>query len=529
MSISWEKEEEEQEQERRRERQRQSLYESPCRSEQQLQQLHPLQQSQEEQQSQKIKKKIKQACSIGGDIPLGIQRRFFKLPTDEDRALIADFIIDCYNHQNIAPATKQVYVSNLVYLSRHFEYKKAFRDMSREDIISDYLNSLRRPVTTDSDQKWINTHNQRAMVFSKFFKWMTQPDLRPEERQLPPIIKGLRFIRRRGPKTHVKPTDLWTLEDDALFLKYCEDPRLACYHTMSRDTSARPGELLAVKIGDVKIKKAGANNKMFAEVEIGRYGKVKKSRIVPLIDSLPYFKAWLAQHPMSSNPQAHVFISHEHSARYRNTPLRINSLRGIYLDFKYKHFPKLIPQDRADVPPEDKIKIKQLLQKPFNPYLRRHSSLSEKARLVNEYTLRQHAGWTKNSDMIEIYTHELGGESSEDLLLAYGIDVKKKKKNKNADAATNDKEAEEEEEAALLQPKTCPHCSEPNKPASKFCVHCHMVLTFDAFGETIEEAEKTKKEFEQLKEKHDRLEETVASMLRVISGLGNSVEIHGPD
>ena len=76
------------------------------------------------------------------------------------------------------------------------------------------------------------------------------------------------------------------------------------------------------------------------------------------------------------------------------------------------------------VPPEDKTKIKQLLSKPFNPYLRRHSSLSEKARL-NQYTLRQHAGWTKNSDMIEIYTPELGDESSADLLLAYGIDVRK--------------------------------------------------------------------------------------------------------
>jgi hypothetical protein len=69
---------------------------------------------------------------------------------------------------------------------------------------------------------------------------------------------------------------------------------------------------------------------------------------------------------------------------------------------------------------------KAALVKPFNPYLRRQSSLSEKARLVNEYTLRQHAEWTKNSEMIEIYTHELAGESSEDLLLAYGIDVKKK-------------------------------------------------------------------------------------------------------
>jgi hypothetical protein len=85
------------------------------------------------------------------------------------------------------------------------------------------------------------------------------------------------------------------------------------------------------------------------------------------------------------------------------------------------------------------------LQKPFNPYLRRHSSLSEKARLVSEYTLRQHAGWTKNSDMIEIYTHELGGESSKDLLLAYGFDLRK-----SNITTTNDKG---EDALSSLQPK----------------------------------------------------------------------------
>jgi hypothetical protein len=38
--------------------------------------------------------------------------------------------------------------------------------------------------------------------------------------------------------------------------------------------------------------------------------------------------------------------------------------------------------------------------------------------------LRQHAGWKKTSSMAEIYTHKLGDESSEDLFLADGIDVK---------------------------------------------------------------------------------------------------------
>lgn len=109
MSISWEKEEEEE----------QVLYEIFCR-------LDLLQ--------QQSKKKIKQACSIGGDIPPSIQRRFLELPRDEDRVLIADFIIDCYNHQNITPSTKQVYIANLVYLSRGIFSTKSHSVICQEKI-----------------------------------------------------------------------------------------------------------------------------------------------------------------------------------------------------------------------------------------------------------------------------------------------------------------------------------------------------------------------------------------------------------
>ena len=74
-----------------------------------------------------------------------------------------------------------------------------------------------------------------------------------------------------------------------------------------------------------------------------------------------FFK-WMTQPDL-----ARLFISYEHSAKYRNTQLRISSLRGIYLDFRYKHFPKLLLEERADVPPEDKTKIKQALAKAIQP------------------------------------------------------------------------------------------------------------------------------------------------------------------
>ena len=123
------------------------------------------------------------------------------------------------------------------------------------------------------------------------------------------MLKGLKYPKKIGPISPVKNKDLWTIEEDALFIKYCEDPRIQCYHLMARDTSACPDELLQIKIGDIKFK--SADSKQFAEVEVGRYGKKRKTRIVPLINSLPYLKAWLAQHPMGGNPDAYLFISLE--------------------------------------------------------------------------------------------------------------------------------------------------------------------------------------------------------------------------
>jgi hypothetical protein len=218
---------------------------------------------------------------------------------------------------------------------------------------------------------------------------------------------------------------------------------------------------------------------MYAEVEIGRYVKVKKIRTAPLINSLPYYKAGIAQHPMPGNPNAYLFISYENSAKYRNAPLGSTSLLGIYSTYLRKHhFSKLL--ERPDVPPEDKIKVKQVMQKPWNPYIRRHTGLHEKARLLNENMLRQHAGWKKTSSMVEIYTRGLGDKSSEDVLLADGIDVK------NIDNKDIKKQLNRHY-------SPYPHCSEPNKLTSKFCNNCQMVLAFDAFNETIKDAEESKK------------------------------------
>ena len=55
-----------------------------------------------------------------------------------------------------------------------------------------------------------------------------------------------------------------------------------------------------------------------------------------------------------------------------------------------------------------------------------------------------------------------------------------------------------------LKPKQCPNCSEPNRPDSKFCAKCRMVLTYDFYKETIEEKKQKESEVKELKDKYEQ-------------------------
>ena len=165
-------------------------------------------------------------------------------------------------------------------------------------------------------------------------------------------------------------------------------------------------------------------------------------------------------------------------------------------DYQQSLFPKLL--ENPTVAPEDKQKIKELLKTPWNPYIRRHSALTEKSKLLKEHVLRQHAGWTGTSQMPQKYLHYFGDESSESLLEAYGIVTKE---NRLSDA---------------LKPKQCPNCSQPNKPDSRFCTHCHMVLTYDAYNETVEEKSEKDKEVQTLKEQVSSMQSAQKEILELL-------------
>ena len=77
----------------------------------------------------------------------------------------------------------------------------------------------------------------------RFFKWLYYPDIESDKRPKPEVIENIPQLKRKEQSIY-KPTDLWTLEDDVLFLKFCPSKRMKCYHAMARDTSCRPSQTI---------------------------------------------------------------------------------------------------------------------------------------------------------------------------------------------------------------------------------------------------------------------------------------------
>jgi predicted amidophosphoribosyltransferase len=63
-----------------------------------------------------------------------------------------------------------------------------------------------------------------------------------------------------------------------------------------------------------------------------------------------------------------------------------------------------------------------------------------------------------------------------------------------------------------LQSKLCPNCGEPNKPDSKFCAKCRMVLTYDAYNETLEDQRKKEDDVSVLKQQMCTIISTLESL-----------------
>ncbi|MDW0165213.1 MAG: phage integrase N-terminal SAM-like domain-containing protein [Nitrososphaeraceae archaeon] len=160
----------------------------------------------------------------------------------QNQKIINDYIQARKTETNLATSTQVVTSDTLNRFSRYV--KKNFNDVTRDDIIL-FLNSVRKSETQDSMHKWIGTYNLYLMTISTFLKWFYYPKIEPKERPKPDVLINIKQLKRKETSSY-KPSDMWTQDDDILFLKYCSSKRDRGYHAIARDTSCRPSEILSL-------------------------------------------------------------------------------------------------------------------------------------------------------------------------------------------------------------------------------------------------------------------------------------------
>ena len=403
--------------------------------------------------------------------------------TRENCVIITNYIIAMQTEIN----PSQTYRIDAINKLKHFvelHNPKSFRDITRQDII-DFLDSLRNPESVDPLHKWIGTHETYRIILLRFFRWLHRPndDTPHKKRPKPTIMENIPKIKRKETSIY-KPTDLWTEEDDALFYKYCASSRDRCWHAVSRDTGCRPHELLKLKIKDI-VSEQRNDGRQVARIRVnGKTG----TRNVRIYNSYPRLKDWLVNgHPFPGFPDAALFCG----SGKKNTGKRLapHTINARYEYYKKISFPKLLEDPL--VPEEDKRKIRELLKKPWNPYVRRHTAATEISKAIKDSVLiDQYLGWSHEGNTRQKYQHYYADDAYDAMLtMMDGLAP-------NSSLINIDKQKK-----SLLKPKQCPNCDEPNKPESKFCVKCKFVLSFDAFNDTMQESENNKRKLEETEKK----------------------------
>ncbi len=82
-----------------------------------------------------------------------------------------------------------------------------------------------------------------------------------------------------------------------------------------------------------------ADKYQYAEVLVnGKTG----SRNIPLIQSIPYIKDWLSNHPSRNNPKSPLFVGLGRQSNSTSKQLTISGLYQVYKYYKEEFFLKLL-------------------------------------------------------------------------------------------------------------------------------------------------------------------------------------------
>ena len=361
---------------------------------------------------------------------------------------------------SLSKALREIHLKRLLKLTRLLD--KNWSDVTKEDI--DGLTARIMELYSDARGKETNSSCDHKKVLKIFFRWYKLGSREYSQVGDPPETKNVK-TKKVGSK--VSREELVTEDDKKALLEACKSSnhpsRDRAFIDCQGEAGTRPGEMLSLKIKNVKFDQYGAN--IYVDGKTG-------TRTIRLITSSPNLSQWLADHPQRENPEAPLWIEKDGATMSYDAAYRM--IRRRCKDAK--------------------------LNKRIYLNLFRHSEATETATYMTESQMRERHGWSKESKMPSRYVHLINADVERAIFERYGIIEKK--------------------DVVSKLPKMCPRCTLANPWDSNTCARCSM-----PFGmETVMELEKKEK---QEKERMVIIEKTLIEILDLVTaGKASRQQIH---
>ena len=123
------------------------------------------------------------------DITAGLTPEFSRALyriAEENAFTVGDYILTMRTEINL-PDHYRIDLIRFLCTFSIFNKNKQFKAITREDIIS-FLDSFRKPETSDPLHKWIGTYYNYRIHLLRFFKWLYYPEIEPDKRPKPEVI-----------------------------------------------------------------------------------------------------------------------------------------------------------------------------------------------------------------------------------------------------------------------------------------------------------------------------------------------------
>lgn len=233
-----------------------------------------------------------------------------------------------------------------------------------------------------------------------------------------------KLITPKMPKNRKLPKNMLDQEDIEKLINACLTNRDRALISFLYESGVRKGELLSIRLDNVKFDKNGA----VVMIPEGKTG----SRRIRVIFSASFLRQWIDTHPRKDDQEAFLFCS-------LTSPYGVLSFTGLRYCL-------------------DTLAKRAGIGKKIYPHLFRHSRATHLAKHLTEQELKVYLGWTPGSNMAATYVHLSGEDIDPSILRMHGIVVE--------GTYTNS-----------LKVGQCPRCHEINPTKFLYCGKCGLPLT----------------------------------------------------